>query len=117
MRNNVRRCLEYSPNFCCSDSKQWAGKNHGEKAKMQEYDKQQGTFHARKSGRKIVHAEHQNTINLVCVCRLEEGVERAEAQLYSAILEQNTARVQEFQVGEELCSKSFVFDICLYREG
>jgi hypothetical protein len=39
------------------------------------------------------------------VSRLEEGVERAEAQLYSAILEQNTARVQEFQVGEELCSR------------
>ncbi len=50
---------------------------------------------------------------ILFVCRLEEGVERAEAQLYSAILEQNTARVQEFQVGEELCSKSFVFDICL----
>jgi hypothetical protein len=41
---------------------------------------------------------------ILFVCRLEEGVERAEAQLYSAILEQNTARVQEFQVGEELCS-------------
>ncbi len=46
---------------------------------------------------------------ILFVCRLEEGVERAEAQLYSAILEQNTARVQEFQVGEGLCRKSFVF--------
>jgi hypothetical protein len=34
---------------------------------MQEYDKQQGTFHARKSGRKIAHSENQNVVNLVCV--------------------------------------------------
>ncbi len=40
-------------------------------------------------------------LGILFVCRLEEGVERAEAQLYSAILDQNTARVQEFQVGEE----------------
>jgi hypothetical protein len=33
------------------------------------------------------------------LCRLEEGVQRAEAQLFSAIIDQNIPRIEEFQVG------------------